>query len=83
MKVEDEARSGIPATTCGARTRKGSPCRAPRVTGKRRCKLHGGLSTGPRTAEGRARIAQAQRLRHSALRVTRHGTSKMVNANGA
>jgi hypothetical protein len=28
-----------------------------------RCKLHGGKSTGPKTAEGRARIAAAQRLR--------------------
>lgn len=28
-----------------------------------RCRLHGGKSTGPRTAEGRARIAAAQRLR--------------------
>ncbi len=26
-----------------------------------RCKLHGGLSTGPRTLEGRARIAAAKR----------------------
>ncbi|MDC0954896.1 HGGxSTG domain-containing protein [Alphaproteobacteria bacterium] len=25
-----------------------------------RCRLHGGKSTGPRTAEGRARIAAAQ-----------------------
>jgi len=32
--------------------------------GKRRCRLHGGLSTGPKTAEGRARIAAAS---------TRHG----------
>jgi hypothetical protein len=28
-----------------------------------RCRLHGGKSTGPRTAEGRARIAAAQRAR--------------------
>ena len=48
---------------CGARTRKGTPCRAQSEPGRRRCKLHGGLSTGPRTAEGRARIAEAQRKR--------------------
>ncbi len=30
-----------------------------------RCRLHGGLSTGPRTAEGRARCARA-RLKHGA-----------------
>lgn len=46
---------------CGARCRSkgGAPCKAPRVKGKRRCKLHGGLSTGPRTAEGRARALEA------------------------
>ena len=45
---------------CGAKTRSGRPCAKYRMSGKRRCRLHGGLSTGPRTAEGRARIAAAQ-----------------------
>ena len=27
---------------CGARTRGGSPCRCPAVSGKRRCRMHGG-----------------------------------------
>ncbi len=27
---------------CGARTRKGAPCMAPAVKGKRRCRMHGG-----------------------------------------
>lgn len=27
---------------CGARTRKGTPCRAPAVHGKARCRMHGG-----------------------------------------
>ena len=27
---------------CGAKTRKGTPCRAPAVTGKKRCRMHGG-----------------------------------------
>ena len=27
---------------CGARTRKGTDCLAPAVTGKRRCRMHGG-----------------------------------------
>ena len=48
---------------CGARTRKGAPCRAKPIPGKARCKFHGGLSTGPRTPEGRARVAEAQRRR--------------------
>jgi glucans biosynthesis protein len=27
---------------CGARTRKGTPCQAPAVSGKVRCRMHGG-----------------------------------------
>jgi hypothetical protein len=44
---------------CGARTRQGPPCRKAVEPGKRRCKFHGGRSTGPRTQAGRARIAAA------------------------
>ena len=44
---------------CLAKTRRGTPCQKPPMIGKKRCKLHGGLSSGPRTAEGKARIAQA------------------------
>ena len=29
---------------CGARTRTGSPCRSPAVSGKRRCRMHGGAA---------------------------------------
>ena len=42
---------------CLAKTRSGTKCQKPPVKGKSRCRLHGGLSTGPRTAEGKARIA--------------------------
>tara|TARA_B100000929_G_C15399513_1_gene384060 strand:+ start:396 stop:725 length:330 start_codon:yes stop_codon:yes gene_type:complete len=48
---------------CGARTRSGNSCKKPPISGKRRCKNHGGLSTGPKTVEGKARIAAAQ-FRH-------------------
>lgn len=48
---------------CGAKTRKGTTCSAKPIPGKARCKFHGGLSTGPKTPEGRARIAEAQRRR--------------------
>lgn len=46
---------------CGARCRDGHACVAPVVwlagadAPRRRCRMHGGLSTGPRTAEGRVR----------------------------
>lgn len=29
---------------CGAKTRKGSPCAAPAVNGKKRCRMHGGAA---------------------------------------
>jgi hypothetical protein len=29
---------------CGARTRRCSPCRAPAIAGKRRCRMHGGAA---------------------------------------
>lgn len=44
---------------CGAKTRAGTACRAPAM-GNGRCRLHGGLSTGPRTPEGLERLAQAR-----------------------
>ena len=31
---------------CGARTRAGAPCRRPAIRGRKRCRLHGGLSPG-------------------------------------
>lgn len=50
---------------CGAKTRAGGPCKKPPVPGKRRCRLHGGLSTGPKTPEGRAKCANAARNRRT------------------
>ncbi|MEN2426302.1 HGGxSTG domain-containing protein [Chromobacterium vaccinii] len=44
--------------TCGARTRAGTPCKLTSIYGNGRCKLHGGLSTGPRTTDGKRRAAQ-------------------------
>jgi hypothetical protein len=37
-------------------------CRAPAIKGKQVCKTHGGRSTGPKTAEGRARCAKAKTI---------------------
>jgi hypothetical protein len=51
---------------CGARTRARCPCQAPALRGKTRCRRHGGLSTGPRTAEGLARL-RAARMVHGAF----------------
>jgi hypothetical protein len=51
------------APRCGAKTRRGSSCQAPAMANGR-CRLHGGRSTGPKTAEGIERIRRA---------VTKHG----------
>ncbi len=44
---------------CGAKTRAGNPCGKPPLSGRSRCRLHGGCSTGPTTAEGKAKISAA------------------------
>lgn len=43
---------------CGAKTRRGTPCRAPAMANGR-CRMHGGCSTGPRTPEGLERCRRA------------------------
>ena len=43
---------------CGALTRRGAPCKAPSVRGKRRCRMHGGA---PGTG---ARAGNKNRLKH-------------------
>ena len=50
-------------TKCGAHARStGNPCQAKAMTNGK-CKNHGGMSTGPKTQEGRDAIAQATRQR--------------------
>lgn len=51
------------APRCGAKNRHGLPCRCPSMPNGR-CRLHGGLSTGAKTAKGIERIRQA---------ITKHG----------
>jgi hypothetical protein len=64
---------------CGARCRDGHPCQARATVDAEtgcfvrngRCRLHGGLSTGPRTVEGRRRCRDAV-LRHAQQRRRSH-----------
>jgi len=50
-------------TKCEAYARStGNPCQAKALTNGR-CKNHGGMSTGPKTPEGRKAIAEATRQR--------------------
>ena len=62
-------RSERPA--CGATCRDGHACKAPAMLEQMygceirngRCRNHGGLSTGARTPEGKAKVDEARRLR--------------------
>lgn len=67
----DDAGKPLPPAArpaCGAKTRSGGTCGKKVIPGKTRCRHHGGKSTGPRTAEGRAHIAEAQRKRWAMFR---------------
>ena len=48
-----------PGQRCGAKTRRGTACLRPANKRNGRCRLHGGASSGPRTEQGRAKIAAA------------------------
>jgi hypothetical protein len=69
--IEVHAPSRVPAKPrreCGAHARStGKPCQRPALANGR-CVNHGGLSTGPKTAKGRARIAEATRRRWTQFR---------------
>lgn len=50
-----------PTLQCTAQSkRSGKQCGNYSVKGKKVCKFHGGLSTGPKTEEGRQRIREAR-----------------------
>lgn len=57
---------------CGAKTRRSGPCCA-KAMANGRCRNHGGCSTGPRTPEGRQRIADAQRKRWGGNQIIQGG----------
>ena len=61
---------------CGAKTRAGVPCRnLPMKNG--RCRMHGGLSTGPKTAAGLAR-ARAAAMVHGGRGVEMRNLRAMI-----
>lgn len=72
-KAREADRATRRRVVCGAKTRKGAPCRMKSEPGKRRCKFHGGKSTGARTPEGIERIREAQRRRWAKVKVKRQG----------
>ena len=60
---------------CGARTKGGEPCQRPAVARTGRCPNHGGKSAGPRTEEGRAKIA-AVHTKHGRLTKEKRAEAK-------
>ena len=48
-----------PGRRGGAKARAGGMCQNPTIGSRTRCKLHGGLSRGPTTPEGMARVVAA------------------------
>jgi hypothetical protein len=71
MRAREAQRHTRRRVVCGAKTRKGGECRNKSEPGRARCKFHGGKSTGPKTPEGKARIAEAQKARWAAWRQAR------------
>ncbi|MGH6962537.1 MAG: HGGxSTG domain-containing protein, partial [Dongiaceae bacterium] len=69
----------LAAPRCGARTRAGGVCRQPGMRNGR-CRLHGGWSTGPRTAEGKARCAAARLVRGTQTTAVRAFRSEAAQA---
>ncbi len=75
---------------CGARCRDGHACRARvvwsrdpatgRVTEAARCRVHGGLSTGPRTAAGRYASLRALARGREVLRQRREAEAAQLRA---
>lgn len=43
---------------CGAKTRSGEPCKRHAIPGSKRCKLHGGKSSGPKDQAGNKNAAK-------------------------
>jgi hypothetical protein len=46
---------------CGAKNRRGLPCQCKKLLRGKKCKFHGGMSTGPKTPEGKAKALEAMR----------------------
>ena len=67
------------APRCGAKTRKGTPCRSAAMKNGR-CRMHGGMSTGAKTAEGieRIRVARTKHGRYSAASIARRRAARQA-----
>ena len=62
-----------PAKRCSAKNKGGGACQKAALKGRTRCQNHGGLSRGPTTPEGRARVIAAN---------TKHGRRSCAHVEG-
>ena len=66
---------------CSARAKwSGQQCKGPAMNGKNVCRVHGGKSRGPITADGRARCAAAKTVHGQETRAKREQASKASKA---
>ncbi len=72
-RAKSAARAAHRRVRCRAKTRKGTPCANWSEPGRRRCKFHGGKSTGAKTPKGRERLRDANRRRWAKWRKERAG----------
>ena len=73
----DLAGGRIRCCRCQALSRRSKEqCKKPALTGKRVCGFHGGKSTGPRTQEGKARVAQAHTIHGNETKAEREKRSR-------
>ncbi len=59
---------------CGARNRQGNPCACKLLLRGGKCKFHGGMSTGAKTPEGKARSIAALRRGYDEWVIKRRAT---------
>ena len=66
----------VTCTQCNAMSKRTRQrCQAPAIKGKTKCRFHGGKSTGAKTAEGRAKIAEAHTVHGRETRAKRRERS--------
>lgn len=77
MQYLETAGGRIRCMRCRAKSKRtGNQCGAPAMAGKFVCAAHGGRSTGPKTAEGRARCAAAKTVHGNDTRQARRELSE-------
>lgn len=68
--------SSVTCTRCNAKSKRTKQqCRNPAIKGKTKCRHHGGLSTGSRTPEGKARQIDANTKHGNETRAIRQERS--------